>query len=62
MIQENLKKNLINQYGVEITNQVFEGYNSSRVVSLRINSIKTTTITIGTTASPANNKLKFFIF
>ena len=42
MIQENLKKNLINQYGVELTNQVFEGYNSSRVVSLRINSIKTT--------------------
>lgn len=42
MIQENLKKNLINQYGEELTNKILEGYQTNRVVSLRINSIKTT--------------------
>lgn len=42
MIQENLKKNLINQYGGELTNKILEGYQTNRVVSLRINSIKTT--------------------
>lgn len=40
MIQENLKKNLINQYGEELTNKILEGYQTNRVVSLRINSIK----------------------
>lgn len=42
MIQENLKKNLINQYGEKLTNKILEGYQNNRVVSLRINSIKTT--------------------
>lgn len=42
MIQEDLQKKLNNQYNEEQTTQIFEGYKCSRVVSLRINTIKTT--------------------
>ena len=42
MNQENLKKRIINEYGEELTTKIFEGYKNSRVVSLRINTIKTT--------------------
>ena len=41
MIPEFLKKKLDYQYGTELTSKIFEGYKKSRVVSLRINSIKT---------------------
>lgn len=42
MIQENLQNRLINQYGEELTTQIFKGFEYSRVVSLRINTLKTT--------------------
>ena len=42
MIPEYLNKKLINEYGEELTTQILEGYKQSRVVSLRINTIKTT--------------------
>ena len=42
MIQENLQNKLINEYGEELTKTIFEGFSSNRVVSLRINTIKTT--------------------
>jgi 16S rRNA C967 or C1407 C5-methylase (RsmB/RsmF family) len=42
MIQEDLQKKLNNQYNEELTTQIFEGYKYSRVVSLRINTLKTT--------------------
>ena len=41
MIPEFLKKKLDYQYGTELTSKILEGYKKSRVVSLRINSIKT---------------------
>lgn len=41
MIPEFLKNKLDNQYGTELTSKILEGYKKSRVVSLRINSIKT---------------------
>ena len=40
MIPEFLKELLINQYGIELTNKIIEGYNN-RKTTLRINSIKT---------------------
>lgn len=42
MIPEYLNKKLINEYGEELTTKILEGYKQSRVVSLRINTIKTT--------------------
>lgn len=40
MIPDFLKNKLLSQYGEEITNKIIEGYQNSRVVSLRINTIK----------------------
>lgn len=40
MIPEFLKNKLISQYGEEQTNKIIDGYKESRVVSLRINTIK----------------------
>ena len=40
MIQENLKNKLIKKYNEEIANTIFEGFKCSKVVSLRINTIK----------------------
>jgi NOL1/NOP2/sun family putative RNA methylase len=42
MIPEFLKKKLNNNYGETITNEIIEAYKIDRVVSLRINTIKTT--------------------
>lgn len=42
MIPEYLNNKLINQYQEELTNKILDGYKESRVVSLRINTIKTT--------------------
>ena len=42
MIQEDLQNKLNNQYKEELTTKIFEGFKNSRVVSLRINTIKTT--------------------
>lgn len=42
MIQENLQNRLINQYGQELTTKIFEGFKCSRIVTLRINTLKTT--------------------
>ena len=41
MTQENLQNKLINEYDEELTKTIFEGFASNRVVSLRINTIKT---------------------
>ena len=40
MIPDFLKNKLLSQYGEEITTKIIEGYQNSRVVSLRINTIK----------------------
>ncbi len=40
MIPDFLKNKLLSQYGEEITSNIIEGYQISRVVSLRINTIK----------------------
>ena len=42
MIPEYLNNKLINQYQEELTNKILDGYKESRIVSLRINTIKTT--------------------
>lgn len=42
MIPEFLKNKLETQYGSELTTKILTGYQDSRVVSLRINTIKTT--------------------
>ena len=42
MIPEFLKEKLINQYGLELTNQIIEGYKRERNTSIRINNLKTT--------------------
>ena len=42
MIPEFLNNKLISQYGEELTTKILNGYKESRVVSLRINTIKTT--------------------
>lgn len=42
MIPDFLNNKLISQYGEELTTKIIEGYKKNRVVSLRINSIKTT--------------------
>ena len=42
MIPEFLNNKLINQYQEELTNKILDGYQTNRVVSLRINTIKTT--------------------
>lgn len=42
MIPEFLKNKLETKYGTELTTKILAGYQNSRVVSLRINSIKTT--------------------
>ena len=41
MTQETLQNKLINEYDEELTKTIFEGFASNRVVSLRINTIKT---------------------
>ena len=41
MIPDTLKNKLLNQYGEEITNNIINGYQQKKVVSLRINTIKT---------------------
>lgn len=40
MIPDFLKNKLLSQYGEELTTKIIEGYQNSRVVSLRINTIK----------------------
>lgn len=40
-IPEFLQKMLINQYGEETTNEILQGYNVKRLVTLRINTLKT---------------------
>ncbi len=40
MIPEIFKTKLINQYGEELTNEILSGYEENKVVSLRINTIK----------------------
>lgn len=42
MIPEFLEEKLINQYGLELTNQIIEGYKKERNTSIRINNLKTT--------------------
>lgn len=42
MIPEFLKSKLINQYGEELTNEIIESFQKEKVVSLRINTIKST--------------------
>lgn len=42
MIPEFLKEKLVNQYGLELTNQIIEGYKKERNTSIRINNLKTT--------------------
>lgn len=42
MIPDILKNKLINQYGEEIANNIINGYQEDKVVSLRINTLKTT--------------------
>jgi 16S rRNA (cytosine967-C5)-methyltransferase len=42
MIPEFLYNKLINQYGENITNKIINGYNENKIVSLRVNTIKTT--------------------
>ena len=32
---------LLNQYGEELTNKIIQGYNANRVVTLRVNTLKT---------------------
>ena len=39
-IPEFLKKLLIEQYGNELTNKIIEGYSKKRIVTLRVNTIK----------------------
>lgn len=54
MNQENLQKKLIDNYGEELTTEIFDGYKTSRVVSLRINTIKTTKANILKTLNENN--------
>lgn len=42
MIPEFFKTKLINQYGEKLTNEILSGYEENKVVSLRINTIKST--------------------
>ena len=42
MIPEFLKTMLEEQYGIEISNKIINGYNVERKVTLRVNTIKTT--------------------
>ncbi len=42
MIPDILKNKLINEYGEELSNSIINGYKESRVVSLRINTLKNT--------------------
>ena len=42
MIPEFLNNKLINQYQEDLTNKILDGYQTNKVVSLRINTIKTT--------------------
>ena len=42
MIPDFLKEKLVNQYGLELTNQIIEGYKKERNTSIRINNLKTT--------------------
>ena len=42
MIQEILKQKLINNYGIDDVNDIIESYQNKKIVSLRINTLKTT--------------------
>ena len=57
MIPDTLKNKLLNQYGEEITNNIINGYQQKKVVSLRINTIKTSKEEILTKLN--NNKITY---
>ena len=42
MIPEFLIKKLTEQYGIELTKKIIDGYSQKRITSIRINTIKTT--------------------
>lgn len=58
MIPDFLKNKLLSQYGEEITTKIIEGYQNSRVVSLRINTIKSSKEEIITTLKDNNISYK----
>ncbi len=58
MIPDFLKIKLLSQYGEEITTKIIEGYQNSRVVSLRINTIKSSKEEIITTLKDNNISYK----
>ena len=61
-IPEFFIEKLENQYGKEITNQILDGFNKDKKVTIRINTLKTNKEEILTELDKANINYEFVVY